>query len=69
MTDTDYNEKCADASEVAREKFLTAIFLLGADISQYRGMIPQLRNDYVKGQQTYPATVQKVQALLTVWEG
>ena len=29
----------------------------------------QLRNDYAKGQKTYPATVKKLQALLTAWEG
>ena len=32
-------------------------------------MITQLRNDYAKGQQTYPEMVQKSQALLTAWEG
>ena len=32
-------------------------------------MITHLRNDYEKGQQTYPETVQKLQALLTTWEG
>ena len=31
-------------------------------------MITQLQNNYAKGQQTYPATVQKSQALLTAWE-
>ena len=29
----------------------------------------QLCNDYAKGQQNYPVTVQKPQALLTAWEG
>ena len=67
--DTEYDKNRADASKVARGKFLTATFLLGADRRKYGGIIIQLRNDYVKGQQTYPARVQKVQALLTAWEG
>ena len=67
--DTDYNKKSADASKVTREKFLADIFLLGADIRQYGRMITHLRNNYVKGQQNYPETVQKVQALLMAWEG
>ena len=69
MSDTDYDKKCADASKVEREKFLAATFLLGADRRQYGGMTTQLRNDYTKGQQIYPETVQKVQAVLMVWEG
>ena len=63
--DTNYDKKRADASEAAREKFLVATLLLGADICQYGGMSTQMRNDYAKGQQTYPATVQKAQSLLT----
>ena len=35
MSDTDYDEKRADAIEVTREKFLTATFLLRADRRQY----------------------------------
>ena len=50
MSDTEYNENCADASEVAREKFLADTFLLGEEICQYRGMIIQLRNDCTEGQ-------------------
>ena len=69
MVDTEYHEKRADASKVARGEFLATTFLLGADRHQYRGMITQPRNDYMKGQHTYPATVQKVQALLKIWEG
>ena len=44
-SDTDYDKKRADASKVARGKFLTATSLLRADICQYRGMITQLSND------------------------
>ena len=69
MSDTDYNEKRADARKVTRENFLAATFLLGADRRQYGGMITRLRNNYTKGQHNYPATVQKFQALLTSWEG
>ena len=29
----------------------------------------QIRNDYAKGHQTYPETVQKDQAVLMAWEG
>ena len=52
--DTDYDENYADASEVAREKFLADTFLLRADRRQYRGMVAQLMNEYAKVQQTYP---------------
>ena len=68
-SDKDYDKKRADAREVRREKHLTATFLLRADIRQYRGTITHLRNDYVKDQQKYPPTVQKVQSLLMAWEG
>ena len=51
---------------MAWEKFLAAAFLLGV---QYGGMMTQIRNDYAKGEQTYPVRVQKAQALLTAWEG
>ena len=34
-----------------------------------RGVITQLRNDYSKGQQTYPETVHNSQSLLMAWEG
>ena len=68
-SDADYDKKPAEASEVVGEKFLAATFLLGADRRQYGGMMTQLRNDYANGQKTYPATVQKAQALLTEWEG
>ena len=67
--DPNYDENYADASKVAREKFLVATLLLVAYIHQYGGMITQLRNYYAKGQYTYPATVQKAQALLKAWEG
>ena len=53
-SDKDYNENRVDASEVAREKFLAATFLLRADIHQYGGRITHPRNDYAKVQQTYP---------------
>ena len=68
-SDTDYDEKRADSSEVTREKFLAATFLLGADRRQCGGIITQLRKYYAKGQQTHPATVQKFQSLLTTCEG
>ena len=65
---TDYGKFCADASYVERGEIFAATFLLTADRCQYGSIITQLRNDYTKVQQTYPSTVQKVQALLTVWE-
>ena len=37
--DADYDEKNAEASEVAGGKFLAATFLLGVNIRQYGGVI------------------------------
>ena len=55
----DYVANQAGLKAAAREKFLVAAFLIGADRRQYRGMMTQLRNYYAKGQQTYPSTLQR----------
>ena len=53
------------ATENARQKYLACLFLNGADKSRYESLVYGVMNDYVKGLDTYPKTLQDVFALLT----
>ena len=53
------------ATENARQKYLSCLFLNGANKSRYESLVYGIMNDYVKGLDTYPKTLQDAFALLT----
>ena len=55
----------ATATEGARQKYLACLFLNGADKSRYESLVDGVNNNYVKGLDTFPKTLQDAFALLT----
>ena len=71
ITGAPYNEGTAytaaqrmQAKEQAKEKFLAVLFLGAADRSRYGELTTGLHNDFVKGHETYPATLTGAFSLL-----
>ena len=54
-----------DATENARQKYLACLFLNGADKTRYESLVLGVTNDFVKGLDTFPKTLQDAFALLT----
>ena len=54
-----------EASTIARQKYLACLFLNGADKNRYESLVDGVTNDYVKGLDTFPKTLQDAFALLT----
>ena len=53
------------ATELARQKYLACLFLNGADKTRYDSLVDGVMNDYVKGLDTFPKSLQDAFALLT----
>ena len=54
------------ALDEARDKYLAAAFLAGADINRYGGLFETLENDYLRGDKAcYPTDVNKAYKLIT----
>jgi hypothetical protein len=55
------------AEKAAKERALACMFLNRAYQIKYLDMVTDLHNDYVKGNDSYPATLKDAYALLTNW--
>ena len=53
------------ATELARQKYLACLFLNGVDKTRYGSLVDGVMNDYVKGLDTFPKSLQDAFVLLT----
>jgi hypothetical protein len=53
----------------ARERYLAVAFIMGADKRRYSGLIRDIENNYLTGDNKYPKNVTAAYNLLVKWKG
>jgi hypothetical protein len=57
-----------DVKREGKERYLAVAFLLGSDRSRFGRLLENLENNFLQGQNNYPATVTAAYSLLTNWK-
>jgi len=55
------------AAAIAKQRYLAVAMLYASDKTRYGGLIEELRNDYLKGKDNYPTTLDGCFTLLNHW--
>ena len=67
--DNPTDDELENAKDAAREEFLAMMFLRGADRNRYWKLRDELSNDYAKGVDNYPTTLDGMLRLLNNYKG
>jgi hypothetical protein len=62
------DDKEEDVKREGKERYLAVAFLLGSDRSRFGRLLENLENNFLQGQNNYPATVTAAYSLLTNWK-